>query len=135
MVLHYVSAIYRSFESPAFKNLVVTGLILAPDGRKVSKRLKNYPDPMLVIEDHGANALRLYLINSQVMRGDSFRFRKDGVEGIFRDVLIPWYNTFSFLLQNVDRYEESLKSLFLIPLKLWLLTIFLMSGPFPLLIH
>ncbi|KAL0251360.1 hypothetical protein GEMRC1_000573 [Eukaryota sp. GEM-RC1] len=60
---------------------------------------------MLVIEDHGADALRLYLINSQVMRGESFRFRKDGVEGIVRDVLIPWYNTFNFLLQNIDRYE------------------------------
>ncbi|KAL0205518.1 hypothetical protein P9112_000825 [Eukaryota sp. TZLM1-RC] len=96
------------FDSAAFKNLVVTGLVLAEDGRKMSKRLKNYPDPLLVVKDHGADALRLYLINSQVMKGESLRFRKVGVEGILRDVLLPWFNSFKFLTQNIDRFNQNL---------------------------
>lgn len=54
------------FGKPAFKNLIVNGLVLAEDGKKMSKRLKNYPDPSLVVNSYGADALRLYLINSPV---------------------------------------------------------------------
>jgi isoleucyl-tRNA synthetase len=54
------------FNKPAFKNLIVNGLVLAEDGRKMSKRLQNYPDPVLVVNTYGADALRLYLINSPV---------------------------------------------------------------------
>ena len=54
------------FNKPAYKNLIVNGLVLAEDGKKMSKRLKNYPDPALVVKTHGADALRLYLINSPV---------------------------------------------------------------------
>ena len=52
------------FDKPAFKNLIVNGLVLAEDGKKMSKSLKNYPDPNLVIDSNCADALRLYLINS-----------------------------------------------------------------------
>jgi isoleucyl-tRNA synthetase len=52
------------FDQPAFKNLIVNGLVLAEDGKKMSKRLKNYPDPTTVVDKYGADALRLYLINS-----------------------------------------------------------------------
>ena len=52
------------FDKPAFKNLIVNGLVLAGDGKKMSKRLKNYPDPMLVISKYGVDALRMYLMNS-----------------------------------------------------------------------
>jgi isoleucyl-tRNA synthetase len=54
------------FGKPAFQNLIVNGLVLAEDGKKMSKRLQNYPDPMLVVHSYGADALRLYLINSPV---------------------------------------------------------------------
>ena len=54
-----------------FKNCVVNGIVLAEDGKKMSKRLKNYPDPIGVIDAYGADALRLYMINSPVVR--SFR--------------------------------------------------------------
>ena len=54
------------FNKPAFKNLIVNGLVLAQDGKKMSKRLKNYPDPSLVVNSYGADALRLYLVNSPV---------------------------------------------------------------------
>ncbi len=63
------------FDKPAFKNLIVNGLVLAEDGKKMSKRLKNYPDPMKVVNAYGADALRLYLIDSPVVHSDPLRFK------------------------------------------------------------
>ncbi|RKP15776.1 Aminoacyl-tRNA synthetase, partial [Rozella allomycis CSF55] len=54
------------FDKPAFKNLIVNGLVLAEDGKKMSKRLKNYPEPNVILNEYGADSLRLYLINSPV---------------------------------------------------------------------
>ncbi|XP_058082721.1 isoleucine--tRNA ligase, cytoplasmic isoform X1 [Magnolia sinica] len=93
------------FGKPAFKNLICNGLVLAEDGKKMSKRLKNYPSPMEVIGDYGADALRLYLINSPVVRAEPLRFKKDGVYGVVKDVFLPWYNAYRFLVQNAKRLE------------------------------
>ncbi|CAM9142618.1 unnamed protein product [Choristocarpus tenellus] len=93
------------FDRPAFKNLIVNGLVLAADGRKMSKRLKNYPDPMHVVSIHGADALRLYLINSPVVRAESLKFKEEGVQSVVRDVLLPWFNAFRFFVQQVRRSE------------------------------
>ncbi len=79
-----------------FQNCVVTGMILAEDGRKMSKSLKNYPDPALVIDQFGADALRAYLINSPVVRGEPLRFSEDGVKEVVRTVLLPLWNAYSF---------------------------------------
>lgn len=95
------------FDKPAFKNLIVNGLVLAADGKKMSKRLKNYPDPVLVVNNYGADALRLYLINSPVVRADVLKFQEDGVSEVLRGVMIPWYNSFRFFTQCVDRWESS----------------------------
>jgi len=64
------------FDKPPFKNLIVNGLVLAEDGHKMSKRLKNYPDPLDVINAHGADALRLYLINSPVVCAETLKFKE-----------------------------------------------------------
>ncbi|KAA8541578.1 hypothetical protein F0562_022730 [Nyssa sinensis] len=93
------------FGKPAFRNLVCNGLVLAEDGKKMSKRLKNYPSPMEVINDYGADALRLYIINSPVVRAEPLRFKKDGVYGVVKDVFLPWYNAYRFLVQNAKRLE------------------------------
>ncbi|XP_059654270.1 isoleucine--tRNA ligase, cytoplasmic-like [Cornus florida] len=93
------------FGKPAFRNLICNGLILAEDGKKMSKRLKNYPPCMEVINEYGADALRLYLINSPVVRAEPFRFKKDGVYGVVKDVFLPWYNAYRFLVQNAKRLE------------------------------
>lgn len=90
------------FNKPPFKNLIVNGLVLASDGQKMSKSKKNFPDPMNVVNKFGADALRLYLINSPVVRGDKLRFREEGVKDILKDVLLPWYNAYRFLIQNVQ---------------------------------
>ena len=84
------------FDSPAVRNTVVNGMVLAQDGRKMSKSLKNYPDPELVLEEHGADALRAFLINSPVLRAEPLRFNNDGVREVVRTVLLPLWNTYSF---------------------------------------
>ncbi|CAM9666160.1 unnamed protein product, partial [Laminaria digitata] len=93
------------FNKPAYKNLIVNGLVLASDGKKMSKRLKNYPDPMNVIDAHGADALRLYLINSPVVRAESLKFKEEGVKATVREVLLPWFNAFRFFVQQARRLE------------------------------
>ncbi|XVF55001.1 hypothetical protein PTKIN_Ptkin06aG0001300 [Pterospermum kingtungense] len=93
------------FGKPAFRNLICNGLVLAEDGKKMSKRLKNYPSPVEVINDYGADALRLYLINSPVVRAETLRFKKEGVFGVVKDVFLPWYNAYRFLVQNAKRLE------------------------------
>lgn len=84
------------FEKSPFKNVVVNGIITAEDGKKMSKRLKNYPDPIKVIDTHGADALRLYLINSPVVRAEELRFSEAGVKDVVRRVLLKWWNSYSF---------------------------------------
>ncbi|MFQ5522500.1 MAG: isoleucine--tRNA ligase [Acidimicrobiia bacterium] len=84
------------FDKPAFENCVVNGLILAEDGRKMSKSLKNYPDPSVIFDEYGADALRAFLINSPVLRAEPLRFSKSGVAEVVRTVLLPLWNTYSF---------------------------------------
>ena len=97
------------FGKPPFKNLVCNGLILASDGQKMSKRKKNYPDPTEIVDKFGADALRLYLINSPVVRAENLRFKEEGVRDVIKDVFLPWYNAFRFLMQNIERYEREEK--------------------------
>ncbi|KAJ4968949.1 hypothetical protein NE237_015650 [Protea cynaroides] len=93
------------FGKPAFRNLICNGLVLAEDGKKMSKRLRNYPSPMEVISAYGADALRLYIINSPVVRAEPLRFKKEGVYAVVKDVFLPWYNAYRFLVQNAKRLE------------------------------
>ncbi|XP_073681649.1 isoleucine--tRNA ligase, cytoplasmic-like [Garra rufa] len=102
------------FGKPPFKNVIVNGLVLASDGQKMSKRKKNYPDPSLIVQSYGADALRLYLINSPVVRAENLRFKEEGVRDVLKDVFLPWYNAYRFLVQNVQRLkkEEAIEFLY-----------------------
>jgi isoleucyl-tRNA synthetase len=95
------------FDKPAFRNVIVNGLVLAEDGRKMSKRLKNYPDPSYIINTYGADALRLYLINSPVVRAEDLRFSETGVQDLMRNLLIPLWNAYGFFVTyaNVDGWS------------------------------
>ncbi len=95
------------FDKPAFKNVIVNGLILAEDGQKMSKRKKNYPDPMSVIDQYGADALRLFLLGSQVVRGEDLKFSEEGIKEVMRGVMLPLWNSYSFFITyaNVDNWE------------------------------
>jgi isoleucyl-tRNA synthetase len=94
------------FEKPPFYNLIVNGLVLASDGKKMSKRLKNYPDPTQIVKDHGADAVRMYMCNSPVVRAEPLKFKEDGVKMVVKDVFLPWYNVYRFFIQEVSRYES-----------------------------
>jgi isoleucyl-tRNA synthetase len=87
-----------------FKNVIVNGLVLAEDGKKMAKSLKNYPDPQLVMEKYGADSMRLYLINSPVVRAEPLKFREDGVSNVVKDVLKPWYNAYRFCIENCIKF-------------------------------
>jgi isoleucyl-tRNA synthetase len=86
------------FDKSPFRNVVVNGLVLASDGRKMSKRLRNYPAPTDLIEAHGADALRLYLIDSPVVRAQELRFNENGVKDVVRRILLRWHNAYSFFV-------------------------------------
>jgi isoleucyl-tRNA synthetase len=95
------------FDKAPFKNVVVNGLILAEDGKKMSKSLKNYPDPMGVLDKHGADALRLYLIDSPVVKAQELRFAEAGVKDVVRKILLRWWNSYSFFINyaNIDLFR------------------------------
>ena len=97
------------FDQSPFKNVIVNGLVLAEDGKKMSKRLKNYPDPSHILDAYGADALRLYMIYSPVVRAENLRFSETGVKQILRELLIPWWNAYSFFVTyaNVDRFDDA----------------------------
>jgi isoleucyl-tRNA synthetase len=97
------------FGKPAFKNCVVNGIVLAEDGNKMSKRLKNYPDPNDVMHNHGADALRFYLMNSPVVKADDLRFSEKGVSDVVRNFILPIWNAYSFFVTyaNIDNWTPA----------------------------
>ena len=90
------------FEKPAFRNVIVNGIVLAEDGEKMSKRKRNYPDPNEVLGTHGADALRLYLVDSPVVQAKDLKFSSAGIEERVRSVLLPLWNAYSFLTRYAD---------------------------------
>ncbi len=95
------------FGKSPYRNVIVNGLILARDGKKMSKRLKNYPDPNEVLEEFGADALRAYMIDSPVVRAEELRFDEAGLKEIVRTVILPYWNVLSFFTTyaSVDRWD------------------------------
>lgn len=93
------------FDKPAFKNVVVNGIVLAEDGQKMSKRLKNYPEPSQVMEKLGSDAVRLYLLHSPLVRGDDYNFSEKGVESTLRKLILPLWNCYVFLSTYATIYE------------------------------
>eukprot|EP00933_Yihiella_yeosuensis_P040258 TRINITY_DN34523_c0_g1_i1.p1 TRINITY_DN34523_c0_g1~~TRINITY_DN34523_c0_g1_i1.p1 ORF type:complete len:819 (+),score=208.54 TRINITY_DN34523_c0_g1_i1:186-2459(+) len=93
------------FGKAPFQNLIVNGLVLAADGKKMSKRLKNYPDPQVVVDSHGADAVRMYMCNSPVVRAEPLKFKEEGVRDVVKDVFLPWFNAYRFLVQETARFE------------------------------
>ena len=90
----------------AFKNVIVNGIVLAQDGKKMSKRLKNYPDPKVVLDNYGADSLRLYLASSPVMKAENLNFIEKEVADIRRKTLVIWQNVISFYLQYAHQQTD-----------------------------
>ena len=85
------------FDRPAFLNCVSHGIVLGDDGAKMSKSLRNYPDPMRVFDEYGADAMRWYLLGSSILRGGDFSVTEEGIRDTVRQVLLPLWNTWYFL--------------------------------------
>ena len=99
----------------AFKNVIVNGLILAEDGKKMSKSLQNYPDPKGLIEKRGGDAFRLYTLSAPVVRAEPMRFAEKGVEQCFKDFNIPLENVFKFFetYAKIDKRKSDGTEVFL----------------------
>lgn len=97
------------FEKPAFKNVIVNGIVLAEDGKKMSKSLKNYPPPEEVMNSSGADAMRLYLLASAATRAEELRFSKEGVKQVVRQTILPLWNSYNFLVTyaTVDQWTPA----------------------------
>lgn len=87
------------FGTHSFENVLTTGTILAEDGSKMSKSKKNYPDPMLVINEYGVDSLRLYLMSSPVMKSENLNFSAKEVADLRKKVFLIWWNVFAFYKQ------------------------------------
>jgi len=95
------------YGKPAFKNVIVNGIVMAEDGKKMSKRLKNYTAPDALMEEFGADAMRLYLINGGLVRAEEMRFSDTGVKDMVRRALLPWQNSHKFFstYANIDGWN------------------------------
>ncbi|HTZ10147.1 MAG TPA: isoleucine--tRNA ligase [Acidimicrobiales bacterium] len=92
------------FDRPPFRHCVVHGVVLGDDGRKMSKRLGNYPEPDMVFDMWGADAMRWFLLSSPILRGQDLVVHAKGMEEVVRQVLNPIWNAWYFfsLYANVD---------------------------------
>src|SRR5690606_22967476 len=101
------------YDRPAFRNVIVSGMVLAEDGSKMSKSKQNYPSPERIFDEFGSDALRAYLINSPVVRAEPLRFSEAGVRDVVRTVLLPLRNAWAFFVQyaNIDGWtpQEGLR--------------------------
>jgi isoleucyl-tRNA synthetase len=97
------------FDQPPFRDVVCHGVILAEDGRKMSKRLKNYPDPMALVEEHGSDALRIALLSSAAVRGADLRFAEGSVRDAVRRFAIPLWNALHYFCAyaRIDGFEPA----------------------------
>ena len=93
------------FDETSYKNVIVNGLVLAEDGKKMSKSLKNYPDPMKVVDEYGADALRYYMISSPIVHAEALNFSEKGVGEVYRKVVVRLENVLSFY----EMYKGKLK--------------------------
>ena len=92
--LHVLSTALK--DSEAFKNVIANGIVLAEDGKKMSKRLQNYPEPSDIFDKYGADAVRYYLATSQVMKAEDLCFSEKAVDEVVKKVLLLLLNVFSF---------------------------------------
>jgi len=103
-VQHVIATIL--FDKNAYENVICNGIVLAEDGKKMSKRLKNYPDPTLILDTYGADAMRFYLMASPVTKAENLRFSERGVNEVVKSLVLPLWNAYSFFVTyaNVDGF-------------------------------
>lgn len=92
------------FDKIPFKNVICHGVMLDKDGQKLSKRLRNYPDPLEMIDIYGSDAMRWLMASSPVVQGGDMRIDKDGkmIADVVKNVLNPIWNAFVFYKQYAE---------------------------------
>jgi isoleucyl-tRNA synthetase len=105
------------FDKPVSWNIVTNGLVLAEDGKKMSKSDRNYSDPSEVINAYGADALRFFLMNSAVVRAEDLKFSDEGVKDVLKNLIIPIWNAYTFFVTyaNIDGYVATSAGLDYVP--------------------
>ena len=110
------------FGKSPFKQVVVNGNVLAEDGQKMSKRLKNYPDLRLTLDKYGADALRYFLMSSPVVHGQDVCFSEKGVDEVVKkhigrlNNVVSFYEMYAGEMKGVEHIE--IKSTH--PLDIWI---------------
>ncbi len=107
------------------KNVLVEGVILGTDGRKMSKNYKNYPDPKELIGKYGGDALRLYLLGSPVMRGEDILISEEQYRQQVKGLLLILWNTYNFFVSyaSIDNWEMSSSNKSQNPLDKWIISL------------
>lgn len=97
------------FGKNIYKNVITNGIVLAEDGTKMSKSKKNYPDPGLIFQRYGADAMRFYLLDSPVARGENLRFSEKGVDEVLKSVILPLRSAYQFFstYANIDEWKPT----------------------------
>ncbi len=100
------------FDKPSFQNVICHGILLAEDGQKLSKKLRNYTEPTEIFEKQGADALRWYFLSSNIVRGGDARISDKGIDDVTRQVMLPVWNSYSFftLYANIDGYRAKFRT-------------------------
>ena len=97
------------FGKESYKNVVVNGTVLAESGQKMSKRLNNYPDPKIIIDKYGADAMRFYLMSSPAVKAEDLRFSEKGVDEVIKKISLTLWNSYSFFMMYaaLDGFKPS----------------------------
>ncbi|OGD69601.1 hypothetical protein A3E89_00095, partial [Candidatus Campbellbacteria bacterium RIFCSPHIGHO2_12_FULL_35_10] len=99
------------FEKASFQNVIVNGMIMAEDGKKMSKSLRNYPDISYMLDKYGADALRYYIISSPAVRAEDLNFSEKGVDEILKKIILKTKNVLSFYELYKDEISAEVKPL------------------------
>ncbi|BCS83013.1 isoleucyl-tRNA synthetase [Cotonvirus japonicus] len=94
------------FNKPAFKNVIVTGIINGSDGQKMSKNKGNYPDPNILIDKYGADTLRLYLLSTPVVKAESIKFDEQILSKLQQNSVVKIYNMVLFLIEKIELFND-----------------------------
>ena len=100
------------FDRPAFQNVICHGILLADDGAKLSKKLRNYTEPEDIFSKQGSDALRWYFMSSNIVRGGDARISDQAIDEVVRQVILPIWNAYSFftLYANVENYRATFRT-------------------------
>jgi len=100
------------FDRPAFQNVLCHGILLADDGAKLSKKLRNYTEPSKIFEKQGSDALRWYFMSTNIVRGGDTRISDQAIDDVVRQVIIPIWNAYKFftLYANVEGHRASFRT-------------------------